>query len=95
MMTLVVCYSYMIREVSVLTNEIPEQSGQFRFLRPSSLLNIKRSVGLIVTKVSVMRISIPFDLSCRSFIPLPCFIRSRCPTTLLVPSLVFPPLCSA
>ncbi len=48
-------------------------------------------VGLILEKVSTMRISIPFDLSSRSFIPLPCFIRSRLPTTLLVPSLVFPP----
>jgi hypothetical protein len=35
------------------------------------------------------------DLSSRLFTPLPCFIRSRRPTTLLAPSLVFPPLCSA
>jgi hypothetical protein len=34
-------------------------------------------VGLILAKASVMRISIPFDLSSRRFIPLPCFIRSR------------------
>jgi hypothetical protein len=52
-------------------------------------------VGLILAKASVMRISIPIDLSSRPFIPLPCFIRSRRPTTLLVPSLVFSPLRSA
>ena len=57
--------------------------------------NIKGSVGLILAKASAMRISIPLDLSSRSFIPLQCFIRSRRPTTLLVPSLVFSPRCSA
>jgi hypothetical protein len=36
--------------------------------------------------------SIPFDLSSRPFVPLPCFIRSRFPTPLLGPSLVFFPL---
>jgi hypothetical protein len=83
------------RETSVLANEIivPERSGQSRFLRTVCLTNIKGSVGLILTKVSVMRISIRLDLSFRPFIPLPCFIRSRHPTTLLAPSLVFPPLC--
>jgi hypothetical protein len=52
------------------------------------------SVGLILTKVSTMRISTPFDLSSWSFIPLPCFIRSRLPTTILAPCLVFCSLCS-
>jgi hypothetical protein len=43
-------------------------------------------------KVSAMRISLPFNLSSRSFIPLPRFIRSRRHTPLLDPSLVlFPP----
>jgi hypothetical protein len=79
------------REASALTNDIPE-SGNFRFLHASCLLNIKGSVGLILVKDSVMRISIPFDLSSRPFIPLPHFIRSRRPTTLLAPSLVFSPL---
>jgi hypothetical protein len=46
---------------------------------------------LILAKTSVMRISIPLDLSSRSFIPLPCFIRSRRVTPLLAPSLVFSP----
>jgi hypothetical protein len=83
------------REASALTNEIPEETGQFRFLRPPCLDNIKGSVGLILAKSSAMRISIPLDLSFRSFIPLPSFIRSRRPTPLLAPSLVFSPLCSA
>ena len=52
----------------------------------------KGTVGLIMTKSSVMWISIPLDLSSRSFIPLPRFIHSRRPTPLLVASLVlFPP----
>ena len=83
------------REALALANDIPEESGHFRFLRAACLSNIKGSVGLILAKASAMRISIPFDLSSRSFIPLPCFIRSKRPTTLLAPSLVFSPLCSA
>ena len=80
------------REASTLSHEIPEESGQFRFLDVACLANIKESVGLILAKVSVMRISIPLDLSSRPFTPPPRFIRSRRPTTLLTPSLVFSPL---
>ena len=69
------------RKASALVNEIPEESGQFRFLRTACLANNKGSVGLILAKPSDMRISIPLDLSSRPFIPLPCFI--------------FSPLCSA
>jgi hypothetical protein len=58
------------REDSVLTNEIPEESDQFHFLRVVYYANIKGSVGLILAKASVMRISIPLDLSSRPFIPL-------------------------
>ncbi len=76
------------REASVLVNEIPEESDQFHFLRPTSYTNIK-GPDLILAKVSVMGISIPLDLSSRSFIPLPRFIRSRHPLPLIVPSLVF------
>ncbi len=83
------------REASGLANVIPEESGQFRFSLSACLANIKGSVGLILAKASVMRISIPLDLSFRPFIPLPCFIHSRRPTTHLAPSLVFSPLCSA
>jgi hypothetical protein len=46
---------------------------------------------LILAKVSVMRISIPLDLSSRSFIPPPRFMRSRRAAPLLTPSLVFTP----
>jgi len=42
-----------------LTRELPEDSDQFRFLRAACLPNLKVSVGLIVAKVSVMRVSIP------------------------------------
>jgi hypothetical protein len=45
-------------DASALTNELPEESDQFRFLRATSLANLKGSVGLILAKVSVMRISI-------------------------------------
>jgi hypothetical protein len=83
------------REASALSNEIPEESEQFRFLRETCYPNIKGSVGLILAKASAMRISIPLDLSFRTFIPLPCFIitfmRSRRAAPLLVPSLVFAP----
>ena len=82
------------REASALSNDIPEESGHFRFLRAACLANIKGSVGLILAKESDMRISIPLDLSSRPFIPLPCLIPFRRPTTLLAPSLVFSPLCS-
>ncbi len=50
-------------ETSTLTNEIPEESGQFRFLCAVCYANIKGSVGLILVKVSGMRISISLDLS--------------------------------
>ena len=75
------------RETSALANDILEESV--------CLVNIKGSVGLILAKTSFMRISIPLDLSSRPFIPLPRFIRSRRPTTLLAPSLVFSPRRSA
>ena len=83
------------REASALANDIPEESGHFRFLRAACLANMKGSVGLILEEASVMRMSIPLDLSSRSFIPSPRFIRYRRPTTLLAPSLVFSPLRSA
>ena len=79
------------REASALANELPEESEQFRFLRAACFANIKGSVGLILAKASAMRISIPLDLSSRSFIPLPCFKRSRRVIPLLAPSLVFTP----
>jgi hypothetical protein len=82
-------YLHTHREASTLSNEIPEESDQFLFLRAASYANIKGSVGLILAKASVMRISIPLDLSSRPFIPLPHFICRRRPLPLLTPSLVF------
>jgi hypothetical protein len=82
------------REASALSNEIPEESGQFRSLRAACYANIKGSVGLILAKVSVIRISIPLDLSSRSFIPLPRIICRRRDLPLLAPSHVFTPRCS-
>jgi hypothetical protein len=63
----------------------------FRFLRTVCYANIKGSVGLILAKTSAMRISIPLDLSSRSFIPLPRFMRPRRAAPLIAPSLVFYP----
>jgi hypothetical protein len=83
------------REASALTNELPEESDQFRFLHSVCLANLMGSLGLILAKASAVRISIPLDLSSRSFIPLPHIIRSRRSTPLLSPSLVFRPRCSA
>jgi hypothetical protein len=80
------------REASALTNDISEESGHFRFLRDVCLVNNKGSVGLILVKASVMRISIPLDLSSKPFIPPPRLFPSRRSTTLLTPSLVFSPL---
>jgi hypothetical protein len=50
------------REASALANDIPEESGHFRFLRAACLANIKGSVGLILVKASAMRI--PYCLTC-------------------------------
>ena len=44
------------REESVLTNELPEESDQFRFFRTASLVNLKGSLGLNSAKASVFRI---------------------------------------
>ncbi len=49
-------FLYAHRETSALANEIPEESGQFRFLRASCFGNMKGSVGLILAKTSVMTI---------------------------------------
>ena len=85
------------REASALDNELPEESDEFCFLHADchKLVNLKGSVGLILVKASDMRISIPLDLSSRSFIPLSRFIRSLRPTPLLAPSLVLFPHRSA
>ena len=83
------------REASILTGELPEESEQFRFFRASRLANLEGSVGLILAKVSSMRVTIPIDLSTRSFIPLPHFFNSRRVPPLLIQSLVLIPQQSA
>ena len=75
-------------EASVLDNELTQESDQFRFHHVSCFANLKGVVGLIMTKVSDIRISIPLDLPSRPSIPFPRFIRSHRPTPLLSPSLV-------
>ena len=40
-------FLYAHRKASALVNDIPEESGHFRFLRAACLANIKGSVGLI------------------------------------------------
>ncbi len=82
-------------EASILVGELSEESEQFRFLRASHLVNLKGSVGLILTKFSVMWVTIPIDLSTRSFIPLPRFLNSRRVPPLLNQSLVLIPQQSA
>ena len=62
------------REASILPGELPEESEHFRFLRSSRLVDLKDSVGLILVKDSTMWVTIPIDLSTRSFIPLPRFL---------------------
>ena len=77
------------REASALYGELPEESAQFRFIRAACLANLKGSIGLMLVKGSVMRVTIPLDLSTRPFIPLPHFIHTRTTTSLLTPSTVF------
>ncbi len=79
------------RDVSILTGELPEESELFRFLRVSHLTNLKGSVGLILVKVSGIRVTIPIDLSTWSFIPLPRFFNSSRVSPLLNQSLVLIP----
>jgi hypothetical protein len=84
------------REASILTGELPEESEQFRFFRVSRLSNLnKGSVGLILAKSSVIRVTIPIDLSTSPFIPLPRFLNSRRVSPLLSQSLVLIPQQSA
>jgi hypothetical protein len=83
------------REDSILVGELPEESEQFRFFRASRLANLKGSAGLILTKASPMRVTIPIDLSTRSFIPLPRFFNSRRVSPLLNQSLILIPEQSA
>ena len=75
-------------ETSVLDGELVGESVQFRFIRAACLANLKGSIGLMLSKVSGMRVTIPLDLSTWSFIPSPSFIDTRNTTSLLTSSLV-------
>jgi hypothetical protein len=70
------------REASALANELPEESDQFRFLHVPCLVKLILKGQLFLARASDMRISIPRDLSCRPFIPLPRFFPSRRPIPL-------------
>jgi hypothetical protein len=62
-------FLYDHRESSALSNELPKELDQFCFLRVACFANMKGDVGLIMTKASGIRISIPsipLDLSSRS-----------------------------
>ena len=50
-------------ESTTLTDELSEESDQFRFLRVVCFANLKGTVGLIMKKASDIRISSPPDLS--------------------------------
>ena len=84
-------FLHVYREASILTGELPEEPEQFRFLRAARLTNLKGSVGLLLAKVSAMRVTIPIDLSTRSFIPLPRCFNSRRVSPLINQSLVLFP----
>ena len=81
------CFLHAHRDVSALAGELSEESDQFRFIRVACLTNLKGSIGLMLAKTSW--VTIPLDLSIRSFIPLPRFIHTRTTTPLLTPSIVF------
>ena len=46
------------REASVLTGELSEESVQFCFTRAVCLVNLKGSIGLMLNKVSDMRVGV-------------------------------------
>ena len=81
-------FLYVNRETSTLVGELPEESIEFRFIRAACWANLKGSIGMMLVKASVMRVTIPLDLSTRSFITLPPFIRTRTTVPLLTPSIV-------
>ena len=47
------------REDSALIGELTGESDRFRFLRTDYLTNFKVSVGLVLAKSSVMRVTFP------------------------------------
>ena len=83
--TLRILFLHVNREASKLDGEVSEESAQFRFIRTVCLGNLKGSLGLMLEKTAVMRLTITLDLSTKPFIPLPHFIRTCVSTPLLTP----------
>jgi len=82
------------REDSALTGDLPKESDQFRFLSGTchGLDNLKVLICWFdFRQTSVMRVTIPLDLSTRPWIPLPPFFHSRRTPPLLTLSLVLFP----
>ena len=84
--TLRLLFLHVNREDSALAGEVSEESSEFRFIRAACLDNLKGSLGLMLGKTVVMRLTIPLDLSTKPFIPLP-----RVSKPLLTPSRVLIP----
>ena len=51
------------REASALAGALPMESAQLRFIQTACLDNLKGSIGLMLDKASVMRVTIPLDLT--------------------------------
>jgi hypothetical protein len=90
--TLRLLFLHVNREGSTWSGEVSEESDQFRFIW---VVNLKGSLGLMLSKTVSMRLTIPLYLSTKPFIPLPRFIHTRVSTPLLTPSLVLIPPSSA
>ncbi len=60
---LLLMFLHVHREASDLSGELSEESVQFRLIRAACLPNLKGSIGLMLDKSSVMRVTIPLDLS--------------------------------
>ena len=67
-MTVCVYFSWILMWDTYFAGEFTEEPGQFRFLCTACLTDLKDSVGWIFVKPSEMRVTIPLDLSTRSFI---------------------------
>ena len=83
-----VLFLHVHRDTSAVSEEWTEESAQFHFIRAACLSNLKGSIGLMLAKSSVIRVTIPLDLSPRSFISLPRFLHTRTTTSLLTPTIV-------
>ena len=97
MMISSICFPWMLTVRLVVWPENYLRTGLWAvsFLASCTLGELKGSVGLILANASAMRVTVPIELSTRSFIPLPCFFNSRRAPPLLTPSPVLFPQQSA